>query len=115
MSVHTNGSKPKTPVASQAVAHHVAELREENAQLQQAVHSHAVVDQAIGVLLVVGKLSPDQGWNVLRAVSQHTNIKLRHVSELIVEWARTGNLCTDIRTELDKQLASHTPPTENGA
>ncbi|MFD5721467.1 ANTAR domain-containing protein [Streptomyces sp. NPDC127036] len=90
------------------MAHHAAELREENAQLQQAVHSHAVIDQAIGVLLAVGELTPDQGWDVLREVSQRTNIKLRHVSGLLIEWARTGNLCADIRTELDRQLAQYT-------
>ncbi|MFE9812297.1 ANTAR domain-containing protein [Streptomyces sp. NPDC005548] len=50
---------------------------------------------------------PDQGWNVLRRISQRTNIKLRHVSELIIEWARTGNLTADIRTELEQQLAPH--------
>ncbi|MFF0190815.1 ANTAR domain-containing protein [Streptomyces sp. NPDC005244] len=86
----------------------VVALIDENAQLREAVHSHAVIDQAIGVLLAVGELTPDQGWNVLREVSQHTNIKLRHVSELLIDWARTGNLCTDIRTELERQLAAYT-------
>ncbi|MER7983631.1 ANTAR domain-containing protein [Streptomyces sp. NPDC095817] len=61
----------------------------------------------MGVLLAAGRLTPDQGWNVLREISQHTNIKLRHVAELIIDWARTGNLCTDIRTELDRQLAPY--------
>ncbi|MFG2452766.1 ANTAR domain-containing protein [Streptomyces sp. NPDC048512] len=102
MSVHTNGSKPSAPAAAEAVE----QLREENAQLQKAVHSHAVVDQAIGVILAAGKLTPDQGWNVLRALSQNTNTKLRHVAELIIEWARTGSLGQDIRTELERQLAS---------
>ncbi|MER7982602.1 ANTAR domain-containing protein [Streptomyces sp. NPDC095817] len=115
MSVHTNGSKPKTPHAShEVVAHHVTELRQENAQLQQAVHSHAVIDQAIGVLLAVGELTPDQGWDVLRAISQHTNIKLRHVAQLLIEWARTGNLCAEVRTELERQLAAHRP-TQSGS
>ncbi|MFG2452879.1 ANTAR domain-containing protein [Streptomyces sp. NPDC048512] len=86
-------------------------MREEIAQLQQVVHSHAIIDQAIGVLFAVVRLTPDQGWNVLRARSQNTNIKLRHVAELLVDWARTGNLTEDIRTELERQLALHSPPT----
>ncbi|MFD4413121.1 ANTAR domain-containing protein [Streptomyces sp. NPDC058475] len=86
------------------------ELQDENAQLHEAIRSHAVVDQAIGVVLALGRLTPDQGWEVLRAVSQHTNIKLRHVAELIVEWARTGDLCAGIRSELERRIAQCTPP-----
>ncbi|MEW1567939.1 ANTAR domain-containing protein [Streptomyces sp. NPDC093509] len=94
--------------------HRVSDLQEENAQLQHAVHAHAVVDQAIGVILAVGHLTPDQGWDVLREISQHTNIKLRHVAELIIEWARTGTLRTEVRTELERQLAAHRPPQSGG-
>ncbi|MFD5721689.1 ANTAR domain-containing protein [Streptomyces sp. NPDC127036] len=110
MSVHANGSKPATPARFEEAAQHVAELKDENAHLQHAVHAHAVIDQAIGVLVAVGRLTPDQNWDVLREISQHTNIKLRHVSELIIDGARTGNLCTDVRTELERQLATHARP-----
>ncbi|MFD5632303.1 ANTAR domain-containing protein [Streptomyces sp. NPDC127072] len=85
----------------------VGELREENAQLHEALRSHAVVDQAIGVVLALGQLTPEQGWDVLKEVSQRTNIKLRHVAELLVDWARTGDLNSDVRTELDRQLAQY--------
>ncbi|MGW6486219.1 ANTAR domain-containing protein [Streptomyces sp. NPDC055056] len=68
-----------------------------------------MVDQAIGIILSVGHFNPEQGWDVLREISQRTNIKLRHVAELIVDWARTGHLPADIRTELDRQLAAHRP------
>ncbi|MGW3819951.1 ANTAR domain-containing protein [Streptomyces sp. NPDC005046] len=78
------------------------------------VHSHAVIDQAIGVLLAVGELIPDQGWNVLRAVSPYTNIKLRHVAELLIEWARTGDLGQDLRLELDRQLGLYRPTQSGG-
>ncbi|MFE9812798.1 ANTAR domain-containing protein [Streptomyces sp. NPDC005227] len=79
-----------------------------------AIHSHAVDDQTIGVLLTVGKLSFHQGWNVLCEISQRRNIKLRHVSELLIDWARTGNLCTGIRTELERQLAPHAHTSRPG-
>ncbi|WP_405918342.1 ANTAR domain-containing protein [Streptomyces sp. NBC_00728] len=72
-----------------------------------------MVDQAIGVVLAIGHLTPEQGWDVLREISQRTNIKLRHVSELIIDWARTGKLCTDVRTELERQLAQYTQPPQS--
>ncbi|MFJ8470032.1 hypothetical protein [Streptomyces swartbergensis] len=37
----------------------VEQLRVENAQLQCAVASHAVVDQAIGVLVMTAKINPE--------------------------------------------------------
>ncbi|WP_308403223.1 ANTAR domain-containing protein [Streptomyces sp. BV286] len=91
-------------VQQEGVEEQVEELRDENAQLQEAVHSHAVVDQAIGVMIAVGQLTPFQGWEVLREVSQRTNIKLRNVAELVVEWPRTGELSAGIRAELEQQL-----------
>ncbi|MFF3485315.1 ANTAR domain-containing protein [Streptomyces sp. NPDC002701] len=84
-------------------------LQGENAQLQEAVHAHAVVDQAIGVVIVLGRLTPVQGWEVLRAVSQRTNIKLRQVAEHVVAFARTGQLGAAIRKELERQL-EHVQP-----
>ncbi|MEU0788365.1 ANTAR domain-containing protein [Streptomyces sp. NPDC006173] len=107
MSVQANASKPGSTWQPEDAAQHVAELKDENAQLRNAVHAHAVIDQAIGVILAVGELTPDQGWDVLREISQRTNIKLRHVAELLIEWARTGNVCADIRTELNRQLAPY--------
>ncbi|MGW3661870.1 ANTAR domain-containing protein [Streptomyces sp. NPDC005141] len=93
----------------------VEELRGENAQLHEAMRSHAVVDQAIGVVLAIGQLTPEQGWDALREISQRTNIKLRHVSELIIGWARTGRLCPDVRAELERQLAQNTRPPKSDA
>lgn len=80
-------------------------LESEVDQLHQAVRSYTIVDQAIGVLVAVGQLSPAEGWDVLREVSMRTNIKLCHVAELLIEWGQSGALCSDIRRELDRQLA----------
>jgi hypothetical protein len=49
-------------------------LSEENAQLQQAVASHAVIDQVIGALVTVWQVQPHVGWEVMREVSQSLNI-----------------------------------------
>ncbi|MFH9589928.1 ANTAR domain-containing protein [Streptomyces luteogriseus] len=79
-------------------------LQEEVQQLKEAVASHAVVDQAIGMVVALGRISPDQGWAVLKEVSQHTNIKLRHVAELILVWGRTGLMPEEIRAALEDAL-----------
>ncbi|MFI8305976.1 ANTAR domain-containing protein [Streptomyces sp. NPDC085927] len=85
-------------------ADRILQLEEEVQQLKEAVVSHAVVDQAIGVVVVLGRVSPDQGWTVLREVSQHTNVKLRDIAGTIVASGRTGVLPPRIRTELRKAL-----------
>ncbi|MEU6474234.1 ANTAR domain-containing protein [Streptomyces massasporeus] len=79
-------------------------LQEEVQQLKEAVSSHAVVDQAIGMVVALGRISPDQGWAVLKEVSQHTNIKLRNVAELILVWGRTGVMPEEIRAALEDAL-----------
>ncbi|QJT06393.1 ANTAR domain-containing protein [Streptomyces asoensis] len=62
-------------------------LEQENAQLRHAVFSHATVDQALGVLIAVHRIAPAIGFEVLREVSQHTNIKLHTVAEMVIGWA----------------------------
>ncbi|MGW2618347.1 ANTAR domain-containing protein [Streptomyces sp. NPDC001500] len=59
-------------------------LKQENAQLRQAVASHATVDQAVGVLMAVHRLPPDTGFEMPREVSQHTDIKLHTVAEMAI-------------------------------
>ncbi|MGW1987892.1 ANTAR domain-containing protein [Streptomyces collinus] len=67
----------------------VARLEEEVAQLRQAVASHAVIDQAIGVLICLHQLSPADGFTVLRVTSQLANTKLHIVAEAVIDWAHT--------------------------
>ncbi|MFE1289804.1 ANTAR domain-containing protein [Streptomyces sp. NPDC058751] len=87
----------------------VFELEAEVQQLKEAVTSHAVVDQAIGMVVALGRVSPDQGWAVLKDVSQHTNIKLRNIAELILVWGRDGDIPPDVRVELEEALDRHGP------
>ncbi|MEV6759131.1 ANTAR domain-containing protein [Streptomyces sp. NPDC051105] len=83
----------------------VEQLRAEKEQLQRAVTSHAVVDQAIGVLVLMGTISPYDGFSVLREVSQHTNTKLSSIAEQIVKHAQGGALPETVLTELRAALA----------
>lgn len=84
----------------------ISELQKEIGQLQEAVVSHTVVDQAIGVVIALGRLRPDQGFGVLREVSQRTNTRLRQIAELIVDWAGGEQLPDEIRAALDEALAT---------
>ncbi|XHM64751.1 ANTAR domain-containing protein [Streptomyces nigra] len=87
----------------------IAELQEEVDQLRHAVGAHAVVDQAIGMVVALGRVAPDQGWAVLKDVSQHTNIKLRRVAELIILWGQRGEMPAEIRVALQEALERHGP------
>lgn len=80
-------------------------LEQTAAHLEQTAVSDAAARKAIEVVRAVGRLTAGEAWDVLREVSMHTNIKVRHVAELITEWGRTGELCADIRTELERGLA----------
>lgn len=87
----------------------IFELQEEIDQLKEAVASHAVVDQAIGMVVALGRVTPDQGWEVLKDVSQHTNIKLRNIAELILLWGRAGEMPPEIGAELEEALDRYGP------
>jgi small nuclear ribonucleoprotein (snRNP)-like protein len=96
-------------------ADQIFQLQEQVRQLKEAVVSHAVVDQAIGMVVALGRVDPGQGWAVLKEVSQHTNVKLRNVAELILVWGRTGALPGEIRTALEEALDRHGPTQIPGA
>ncbi|MGW4567816.1 ANTAR domain-containing protein [Streptomyces sp. NPDC004561] len=96
-------------------ADRIAALQAEVDQLKEAVTSHAVVDQAIGMMVALGRVTPDQGWQVLREISQHTNIKLRNVAELILIWGRRGDIPADVRAALEETLDRYGPTQVPGA
>ncbi|MGY5056661.1 ANTAR domain-containing protein [Streptomyces sp. 900105755] len=87
------------------LARKIGQLQREIGQLQEAVVSHAVIDQAIGVVISLGGLHPDEGFAVLRTVSQKTNIKLREVADQIVAWPAAQELSEDIRQALETALS----------
>ena len=93
----------------------IAELQAEVDQLKEAVTSHAVVDQAIGMVVALGRVTPDQGWEVLKEVSQHTNIKLRTIADLILVWGRRGDIPPEVRAELEATLDRYGPTQVPGA
>ncbi|MDU0252228.1 ANTAR domain-containing protein [Streptomyces sp. PU10] len=98
------GTRPGPRPDPDADSDQIFRLQEQVRQLKEAVVSHAVVDQAIGVIIVLGGVTPDEGWIVLKEVSQHTNIKLRNVAETILIWGRTGVMPPEILTALEDRL-----------
>ncbi|MFA3843320.1 ANTAR domain-containing protein [Streptomyces aureus] len=60
---------------------------------------------SIGVVIAVGHVSADESWDILREVSRNTNVKVRRVAELVIEWGRIGSPCADVRHELERQIA----------
>jgi GAF domain-containing protein len=90
--------------ASVAVARHVAaqaattlhNLRVYDAsrtlarQLESALESRAVIEQAKGVLMAQRDCSADEAFNMLRRASQRENVKLRDVAMRIVATVSAG-------------------------
>ncbi|MET9785058.1 ANTAR domain-containing protein [Streptomyces canus] len=56
------------------------ELRAKNKQLERALVSRAVIDQARGMVMVLAPCSRERAWDLLVEVSQHCNVKLRDVA-----------------------------------
>ncbi|MFG2607640.1 ANTAR domain-containing protein [Streptomyces sp. NPDC048514] len=88
----------------EAALQEVERLRAENAQLRQAISSHATVDRAIGVLVARAGISPDDGFGILREVSQHLNIRLSVLAAEIVRHARGAGLPPRLLGELHATL-----------
>jgi GAF domain-containing protein len=62
-------------------------------QLQQAMESRAVIEQAKGILMGAQRCSPDAAFNILVRASQNQNRKLRAIaSEIVDRYTRTGNV-----------------------
>jgi GAF domain-containing protein len=59
-------------------------LAETTHQLESALQSRAIIEQAKGVLIARQGCSPDEAFDVLRRASQRNNRKLREIAEEIV-------------------------------
>ncbi|WP_345021970.1 ANTAR domain-containing protein [Streptomyces shaanxiensis] len=82
----------------------VHELRVTNEQLRQALASHAVIDQARGMVMALAPCSSDMAWDLLVEVSQHCNIKLRDVAAALVATTKGRSLPEPMQSELRRAL-----------
>jgi GAF domain-containing protein len=76
-----------------ALAQRIADTQAFAGQMQTAMHSRGVIDQALGVVMGQRRCTADEAFGILRSASQHRNIKLR-------------DLCTEMITNLTGR-----PPT----
>ena len=74
--------------------HAYSSARELAGNLQAALESRAVIDQAKGILMERHKLTAEQAFEVLAQASMRGNIKLRDVADHLV---RTGDLSVPSR------------------
>ncbi|MEU5312548.1 ANTAR domain-containing protein [Streptomyces sp. NPDC021562] len=100
-------TRPLTLLSATDLAVENERLEAECGQLQRAVTSHATIDQAIGVVVVLGRLPPEEAWRVLQDVSQRTNTKLATVAQHILAFAQGGDLPPAERSELRRALSRY--------
>ncbi|MFA3876434.1 ANTAR domain-containing protein [Streptomyces sp. MMCC 100] len=110
MTSSTRPSPQSVPTTTDELVKELERVRAENRQLKQALASHATVDRAIGVLTVLGQISPRDGFTILREISQHTNIRLSAVAEHLLVHARGEALPDVLLGELHAALAHHARP-----
>ncbi|KUN78992.1 hypothetical protein AQJ66_29340 [Streptomyces bungoensis] len=70
---------------------HLERLEGEVTQLRRALAWRAVIDQAIGIVQAERRCAPDDAFQVLVALSQKTDTKLREVAAALVRLAASGD------------------------
>ncbi|MFJ8802762.1 GAF and ANTAR domain-containing protein [Streptomyces sp. NPDC102487] len=73
-----------------ALAERLVDTQQFAEEMRAAMQSRAVIDQALGVVMVQRRCTADEAFEILRMASQHRNIKLR-------------DLCTQMITNLTGQ------------
>ncbi|WP_394435835.1 ANTAR domain-containing protein [Streptomyces sp. SGAir0957] len=102
--MHTDPSpRPDAPENGSATEER-AQLEAQAAHLRQMVSGRAVLDQAVGVLLTLGRITPAGAWDVLREISERTAVPVRETAAHLVGYARSGELPDGLRAELERHL-----------
>ena len=60
-------------------------------QLQEALESRVIIEQAKGVVMATERCDPDDAFEILKKRSQRSNRKLRQIAEEIVAGVTTGH------------------------
>jgi anti-anti-sigma factor len=79
----------------------------ENAQLRQALQSHAAIDLARGMLMASFRMTPQQAWQVLVTTSQHSNTKMRLIADALLETSGGRALPASLAGHLASAVATH--------
>lgn len=70
----------------------------------------AVTEQAVGMVMALGRLSADQARSVLTRVSQRANITPGRAAGLLTAWAFSGELNLGIRIALEEAIRERRRP-----
>lgn len=93
-----------TSAGETELAIEILQLRARNEQLEQALVSRAVIDQARGMVMALAPCSSHRAWGLLVEVSQHCNVKLRDVAAALVATTNGETLPAPVRQELRRAL-----------
>lgn len=86
----SDGDRATRPTAAAPVTE-AERLRVEIAQLQDKLTGLPVIEQAKGMLMQTFSLSGEQAFDLLRVLSQVSNVRVRQVAGCVVEiWTRCG-------------------------
>jgi hypothetical protein len=83
---HTTTGDKHGPVAEEPDAR-VSELQQELSGLRRALRTRATIEQAMGVLIVAHRCSPQHAFRILVRLSQQHNVKLYKVAQILVRLA----------------------------
>jgi AmiR/NasT family two-component response regulator len=79
----------------------VEELRTKNAQLEHALASRIVIEQAKGILAERYRLTVDEAFEVLRGASRSNRIRIHALAEAVIDSPRTPEA---IERQLDPRV-----------
>jgi hypothetical protein len=72
----------------------VAMLEAELAGLRRALHNRAVIEQAMGILAVLRRCTPEDAFQLLVRLSQVSNVKLHRIAQLLVQFTSRSDPAT---------------------
>lgn len=93
----------------------VAGLRAEVAQLHEAMDSRAEIEQARGMLMALASCSAHDAWLLLVEISQHSNVKVRALSTVLVAANSGERMPPGVEHAYRRALALSTGGAEGGA
>jgi hypothetical protein len=79
-------------------------LREQNAQLEEALESRVVIEQAKGVLAERLALRPDEAFLLLRRAARTRRMKLRDLARQVIDSRETPAEVTEVLARLNGSL-----------
>jgi hypothetical protein len=88
----------------------VTMLEAELAGLRRALHNRAVIEQAMGILAVLRRCTPEDAFQLLVRLSQVSNVKLHRIAQLLVQLTNGSDPIT-LEGALATALRQAEPPT----